>query len=140
MKLEKIDVTRDLIDISLDLHDDLAKESLQYTVNVLSWEPRQVQLRFNFNLPMLLSRNPKKDKLYLKFKQPDLFIDDETLEPFESFGIEEYTVLIPKQVPSGIDAQELKLEIEVAQNGFQAIIFISLVAQLVLKQSLKKIV
>ena len=64
----------------------------------------EVQLKFNFSHPLLVSQSLIHDKLYLKFKFSDLFIDQETLKPFESFGIEEFTVIIPKQLPPGIDS------------------------------------
>ena len=51
----------DLIDVSMELNSD--EESVEYSTEIISWQPEQVLVQINFDDPYEVSQGDKNDQL-----------------------------------------------------------------------------
>ena len=97
--------------------------------------------QFNFSDPTLISQGDTLDKTYVKIKDTSYFKPAALAASFDSTVLtKEVVAIVPKQLPLNIDAEKLQTTIASSQQSVLAILIIQVVAQILLKGSLKLII
>lgn len=68
-----IDVAGDMLDINLDLLNPNVGSNFNFTVSIANWTSQELDLKFNFSDPLVISQGFQLDKIYVKVKNPDFF-------------------------------------------------------------------
>ena len=71
--ISEIDVARDMLDINFDFLNPTVSSDFKFSVDILSWSSLELELKFNFSDPQLISQGNQLDKVYVKVKNPDFF-------------------------------------------------------------------
>ena len=141
LDMSELDICRDLLDIQFDFFNKITPNNFTYSVDLVEWSPRQIVFTFNFSDPMIISQGDVLDKTYVRFK------DTSIIQPAENgvrFNFEELltevVVIVPKQLPFHYNERAVNAGIQTAQKTPSAIMIMQVVAQIVLKGSLKLII
>jgi hypothetical protein len=106
-----------------------------YTLDLLSWDKRGIEIYINFTNPLSISNGANRDNVEFVIRNPASFISAKTgltLSPERSTMKKS----VPKQLPKSVDAEELSANAEAAASSFQSLIFIQLGLQVFLKGSI----
>ena len=57
------------------------------------WTPRGLKLFLNFTEPLYISQSVELDKVSIRFKKPEVFVDSESLAALEVSDLELTTVI-----------------------------------------------
>ena len=122
ISLKDIDVARDIMDVKFKSAGEDSNFVL-YTLDLLSWDKNGIEIHINFTNPLAISNGGNRDGIEFVIKNPAQFVSaatGKTLSPEKAVIYE----TIPKQVPMGVDANELAANAEAAASGFQSLIVI----------------
>ena len=130
MPLSEVDVTRDLLDISLIKRNSEMEVVLEFYLSLLEWTENQIIVNVNFTDPTLVSQGIDEDQVVVALKYPFLFISKANGLAVEPNRVT-FVKSIPTQLPKWMDEKSLKAQ---TASGSKAIVGI-LVIQLFLKAS-----
>ena len=73
MTLDKIDVTRDIMEMNLVLNSDEDPEFMRFYVELESWSEEGMNITYNFTHPLLVSKGIHPDYVLCKIIERRLF-------------------------------------------------------------------
>lgn len=76
--LNELDVTRDLLQLDFIMKSDVNPEDIEYSILLNEWTPSVFDIAINITTPLLISKGLYRDTLYVKIKNPSLFVSAET--------------------------------------------------------------
>ena len=84
--LNELDVTRDLLELNFIMKSDVDPNDIGYSIILNEWTPSTFDVSVNITTPLLISKGLYRDTLYVKIKDPSLFVSSESGEPLNIAG------------------------------------------------------
>ena len=78
LSMDQIDVSRDLLDIKFLLKSEQDPDSIKYYLKLHSWTPKKLHIKIDFEDPSLISKGQDRDTMYMKIKNPKIFVSQST--------------------------------------------------------------
>ena len=73
LSVDKLDVTRDIMEISVILNSEVKPEKMQFFIELKSWTETEIVIAYNFSNPLLVSTGIHPDSVLCKIKERKLF-------------------------------------------------------------------
>jgi hypothetical protein len=124
----------DLFDISYG-----SAEPIGYSTELLQWTSTQVDVKLTFDNPFEVSRGRTNDQLRMRVANPGMFVAKSSGEPLAQDAVTEkegMMVNMPRQLPEGVDEEEVQEQAETTKKAGTAIMIAQLVVQPLLKSGL----
>ena len=73
MFIDKLDVSRDMLEVSLIINSDEDPEEMQFYLGFESWTETGMNFSYSFSNPLLVSKGIHPDRVLCKIKERKLF-------------------------------------------------------------------
>jgi hypothetical protein len=132
--LKNINVARDVLTLKYVFRQDQEPKKFAYGLEMKEWTSNQMKIHIDFNNPLMVSRGNDMDQLVLNIVDRDLFVnsDGDKVQANRTTVVKE----LPRQVPKGVDAKELKKDAKSSGNAMIAMFIVQIVLSLFLKGSI----
>lgn len=71
-------MTRDLLELDFIMKSDVDPKDIGYNIYINEWTPSKFDVTVNITTPLIISLGEQRDTVYVKIKNPSLFISAET--------------------------------------------------------------
>lgn len=132
MALDKINVSRDVADVSLVINSKVDPKDIKYFLSITHWTEEGIGIYMNVTTPLLISKGLKRDQAILRVKNPYLFISEKTGKPIK---VQPITMNLPRMLPKDVNITNIKSSAKSAGSAMQGFIYGQIFLQIFMKGS-----
>lgn len=136
MRYDQIDVARDILDFTFVMKSDVDPRALKFYVSLEEWTEDKFNVSLKFEDPMLISQGQERDTVFIKVKNKNYFISQETGLPIDTSNLLIKQTL-PRQLPPGVDENDLIKNAELAAQALEGLVYVQIAMQIFLKGGLE---
>ena len=100
--LNELEVTRDLLELTFIMKSDVDPKEIGYNIILNEWTASHIDIKLNFTNPELLSIGAESDTVFVKIKDPSLFVSAETGKVLDLAGKTILKQVLPRQIPKKV--------------------------------------
>lgn len=130
----------EIFEIELQLNNDAEDEvELDYSINLIEWEPEMIQLKIDFDNPLYISQGYDMDQMSIKIREEsrELFVSQLSGEALDKEKLMiGSSVDIPKQLPPLISEEALEASTAVGTGGLSFFLVLNIGLSAVIKSAI----
>ena len=114
---DELDLTRDILELDFIMKSDVDPSTIGYNIILHEWTASYIDIELNFTNPLVLSIGEEPDTVFVKIKNPALFISAETGKVLDIGGKVLMKQVLPRQIPKKVDLPKLIEDTYIQTDG-----------------------